>query len=1165
MTVSNIDNSVCSGLDCDPSAYKLWQLLISKYEANRVTDRFSIVCSILNKKPTDRSKIKEYLDEIKKDSTLLNTSKKILPDEILVMIVLNSISGLKFNYPGILLSSGRDLLFEELYSNLIAEVSTKSTIPERIIHSNYTVNNNKSKFCNHCKKQGHLVKDCFKKKKAEKLLNSGANITHSLSNCAGKDRVWIMDSGGDDHFCCQEELFSDLEDLEHPIYSKCSNQSLSKIEKCGYVMINNGKVNFRIKCKYAPEFENNYLSPSMFFKNGAITNFVHKDQSWFIEIDGETLTTRRVGGLDYVNCTNVVPKNRLVRSNMNKTDADLIHERFGHVGEKKLQHLTKMTNFSKCSICLENKMKRKPYNPVPNNFKLLERVVSDVAGPFPDGLNGEKYFLTMIDVFSRFCRVSTINSRTQVVGQIKEFVKWCETQTGARVKSIFSDNAKEFVSNELRTFCKKNGIELIHSSPYCPQQNGIAERKNQSLLNVTRCLLNGKQLPQELWPLAVHQANRILNRLPSATTGEIPFKLFFGKDPDISKYKVFGSLCYLLTNNQHSKLNPRGVPGVYVGTNDKGYDVYHPKQKSIAYNCRNARIIESESFDFGRYGISINQINPEKFMFSTDDYDTPTDCDNLTNCDTSTDHDYCRDRSNVYSCNSKSLLVPSSYQDALKSSEKEKWCEAMNTEYQSLLDHDVFEVVDSSNRKLVTSKWHYDIKLKPDNSVERFKARLVARGFSQKYGVDYTETYAPVVDRQTVRLLLSLASKWGWNVSHLDIQTAFLNGVLEEEVFLDPPAPYKEPDKCWRLKKSLYGLKQSPLAWNNVLSSKLISFGLTQSLVEPCVFYSSKMYVIIYVDDILAISESKGYVERLIKFISSNTSDSPSFKVKDLGDVRRFLGVNVNREERVISLNQSHYIKQLSSRFDITGRSKVLKPLPSGALSSDDNVPTDCPVRELIGALNYISQWTRPDIAAAVSIISRDLHNPTKQTWKSATHVLKYLNSTIDYQLRLSTNDDDIQVYADADFGQSPDRYSQTGYLVKVFGSTISWCSQKQKCVAKSTSDAELIAMVEAMKNARGIHNLLTEIGVSIKLPITVFEDNRNCVLYSKQSCPKHIEIDRAFLKEMVSNQIMLVEYIPTRDQLADPLTKSTTKLDHQIITTGYGLVSADVRTKEVC
>jgi hypothetical protein len=500
------------------------------------------------------------------------------------------------------------------------------------------------------------------------------------------------------------------------------------------------------------------------------------------------------------------------------------------------------------------------------------------------------------------------------------------------------------------------------------------------------------------------------------------------------------------------------------------------------------------------------------------------------------------------------MTEPKSYAQAMKSPDSEQWQKAMQVEYNSLLKNHVFTLVPRpENRSVIAAKWVYKVKRHPDGTVERFKARLVARGDTQTPGEDYDETYAPVAKFCSIRCFLVTAFQYCLTIYHLDIETAYLNATLDDEIYMEQPPGFK-PDNALvcRLLKCLYGLKQAGRRWHEEFRGTLLHMGWLQAKSDGCLFTYQKnqlrMQLCLYVDDILLAVPS---AQNLAKF---EADLSKKYVVKNLGELHWYLGMEILRDGHEMLLSQRVYTEKILERFGMKDSKPAKTPMDSKGTSCRDAtadaaltqpLPPTEPFREVVGCLMYLMVATRPDIAYAVGVLSRQVSNPTQRSWTQAKRVLKYLLYTKHLGLRITrcrTPDFTPSAYVDADWGRDSDTArSTTGCVLFLGNAPIIWASRMQKCVALSSTESEYIALSECVKEVLWVSRLLADLGLNCP-KISIFEDNAGCIKLAKNPVfhkrTKHINIRYHFVREHVSDGSIELTWVPTSEMIADALTK---------------------------
>ena len=436
------------------------------------------------------------------------------------------------------------------------------------------------------------------------------------------------------------------------------------------------------------------------------------------------------------------------------------------------------------------------------------------------------------------------------------------------------------------------------------------------------------------------------------------------------------------------------------------------------------------------------------------------------------------------SATSPGYTDPLTLKEALDSPDANMWRKAIESELKSLEDMGTFEVVDElpDNRKAVSSKLVFRVKRYNDFSIERFKARLVAKGCDQIPGIDFEETFAPVVKLTSVCILCALATLLDLHFHHLDVDTAFLNGTLEEEIYMRMPKGIgRYSGKIVRLLWSIYGLKQASRIWNQLLDIELAKLGFHCITADYCIYIlrsgNNVCFLAVYVDDMGLLCNNLMFMEKQKKEIGK------VFKIKDLGPISRLLGlaIDYDRKKGILQLSQAQYIQQSLERYGFNDGHTHPTPLSSGIKLTKADCPqtTDeidamkaYPYQSLIGTLMYAMLGTRPDVAFAVGALSKYSSNPGIKHWNEAVHVLRYLGGTKDLGLVYDRSkgadlSSFILGYTDSDWaGDLDTRRSTGGFVFLTCGAAVSWSSKLQLSPALSSTEAEYMACTHAAQEA---------------------------------------------------------------------------------------------------
>lgn len=850
-----------------------------------------------------------------------------------------------------------------------------------------------------------------------------------------------------------------------------------------------------------------------------------------------------------------------------------------------------------------------------------------------------KYFITFIDDHSRWCEVRFLKAKSDAFVEFKKVKALLENQSGKKIKFLQSDNGTEYLNKPFNEFLDKHGIRRRLTIARNPEQNGIAERKNRSLVETGRCLLIQAGLADSFWAEAISAATYIRNRCPSKSLGgKTPYEVLHGDVPSVQHLKEFGSKVLVLNRSPtKGKFDNRCKQGILLGCSDqsKGYRVFIPKEGKVEIT-RDIKLLKTSKVkeDLSKQLKECTSPNEESilkrkeieilvspttngnrdmescvFPESDDDQEREETLEDVEELPIVSrrgpgrpkiDRTGARGRPRKVYNEVDANILEAEYvflaeipiKQAISGADSSEWYQAMTSELKSIIQNDTWEIVDRpNNRKVIGSRMVLRNKFGPDGKLEKRKARIVAKGFTQKPGVDFNETFSPVARLSSVRLATALATQCGMKITQLDITTAYLNGSLDEDIFMEIPdltqellehivrtdrdnstirrkadkmlQELKKGDRVCYLKKALYGLKQAGRQWYVKLDKVLRSLGACRSNSDHCVYYQGQgtnlTLIVVYVDDILIISNN---ITNTTRF---KTGLSQQFIVKDLGDVKYCLGLEFVNCDGSFTIHQKGYVHEILNRFGMSDCKSVSTPIDISTRSvkaeQEDDVEevTKFPYRELVGSLMYLAMATRPDIAHAVSWLSRYNDCYDRTHWTAAKRVLRYLKGTAHYGVTYKVSDKPLFGYVDADWGNCPnDRRSYTGFAFLLADGAISWESRKQRTVALSSTEAEYMGMTEAVKEAIYLKRFLLELGFEGSTEVTLFCDNvgaqklaTNPVFHSRT---KHIDIRHHFIREAVNEHHIKLVYTPTEKMTADVLTKGLSRPKHWKCIEGLGM-----------
>lgn len=996
---------------------------------------------------------------------------------------------------------------------------------------------------------------------------------------------FVIDSGATENLIMDkyEQEMTDIEDLEKEVKIYVANGQYLTSKKKGNIHVKFNNISIKIQGLIVKNLSHNLLSVQKLLQKGNSVRFY--DNLVKIYSQGACMYGKMFGRL-YVITFKL--NNEFCNAINDITENDLWHRRLGHANRRHLKILHLPYSETPCGPCMEGKSTRLPFDPVPKprSYHIGELLHTDISGPVSTpNLNGEIYYHTIVDDYSHFCVVYLLKGKHEATDNLINYIQQLETQTGNKVKKIRCDNGGEFKNQKIQDFCRQKGINIQYTIPYSPQSNGVSERMNRTIYNKARTLLLETGLPKYLWGEAVRCAVYQINRCPSSAINfNAPAKIMTGKS-DLSKLKVFGSKAWAVTIPKKDKFERRAKEMRFIGYSPNGYRLWDPEKNEIVIsrdvrfneqqikykeqqkqedeymkhyeekeenNEKEAKQKKKEDQNIEENQNKIQRQNKEEREKKKEEEEVENIENNLEenkndeNSDEeeyeeSTDQPITTTRSgriikkpkklHDYDLNIAYCLcsgLPTNYEEAVQI---EEWQEAINKELNS---HNKLETWEEAylpdGTKAIETKWIF--RQKQDGTK---KARLVAKGFQQISKNQYY--YSPVATMPTVRTMLSQAIQNNLKIKQLDVPTAFLNGKLEEDVYIKCPDGVKlRQGNVLKLKKALYGLKEAPKCWNQRFHEFIIKNGFEQSKHDVCLYIKDNTWLLIFVDDILILGEGEEIIAKLKK----------EFNIKDLGEIKNYLGLEITKRKDRLQITQKEMIQKLLIKFNMQECKGVNTPLETNFNADIDAPIIDVPFKELIGSLLYISTNSRPDIAFAVSYLSRFLDKPTQQLWTAGKRILRYLKATMDKSLIYTKFNGPVELkaYSDADWGSDRiDRKSTSGCAIFHGKNIITWFSRKQSSIALSTAEAEFVAGAIAVTELLHIKGVFSDLNYNKPIPIHLFIDNQSTIkliqnnINSKAS--KHIAIKYHFIKDVINKKMISLSYVPTDENVSDIFTKA--------------------------
>lgn len=1045
-------------------------------------------------------------------------------------------------------------------------------------------------------------------------LNENNCIPSKYETNTGEENIWYLDNGASNHMTGDRRYFTRIDDS---ITGKVRFGDDSRIDIKG-----KGSISFIDRNGDQRVMKNVYFIPDL--KSNIISLGQATETGCDIRMKGDYLTMHDQEGKLLVKACR--SRNRLYKVRMGIkdttrlflttiTDSSRWHARLGHVNLETIRNMIQKelvdgiprVTIEKevCGSCLLGKQTRQVF-PQATSYhasKKLELIHGDLCGPItPSTMAGNRYIFVLIDDYSRYMWTALLKEKGEAFNKFKKFKCLVEQESGEHIQVFRTDRGGEFVSHEFNSFCEETGIKRHLTAPYTPQQNGVVERRNRTMMEMTRSIMKHMHMPNYLWGEAIRHSTYLLNRISTrAVKDKTPYEVYRDKKPNIDHLRIFGCIEYAKIEKPHlQKLDDRSRMLVHLGTEpgSKAYRLLEPQSKRIIvsrdvvfdetkgwnWSTNSSRGVNDRfviSFgDYGNHGIQETEESNETEQNHDIEEEDNEDSSKLDNeemeSEGSAEHDaesdeeqspqvlrrskreihkpkYLNDYALVAEEEGERLLFtlndePRDFEEA---KESKAWILACEDEIHSIIKNQCWDLVDlPSGVKPIGLKWVFKLKRNSDGSINKHKARLVAKGYVQQHGIDFDEVFAPVARLETIRLLINLAAISGWEIHHLDVKTAFLHGELKETVYVTQPEGFEEKDcedKVYKLKKALYGLRQAPRAWNEKLNQILKELKFEKCSKEPSVYRKmtseDKLLIAVYVDDLFVTGTNKNVIESFKEEMSSR------FEMSDLGRLTYYLGIEVRQLDGKIMLNQKRYALKILEDAGMRDCNLAHAPMEVGlklAKSQGEKGIDATKYRKTVGCLRYLLH-TRPDLSYCVGVLSRYMQDPKESHGAAIKQCLRYVKGTTSFGLvfeKFAPRVPKLIGYSDASHNIDPDDGRSTaGYIFYLGGGPISWSTHKQQTVAMSSCEAEFMAGTEAAKQAIWLQDLLNEITCQPCEKVSIFLDNKSAIALTKNPVfhgrSKHIHRRYHFIRECVENEQIEVKHVPGEEQKADILTKA--------------------------
>ncbi|MBW0541875.1 hypothetical protein O181_081590, partial [Austropuccinia psidii MF-1] len=757
-------------------------------------------------------------------------------------------------------------------------------------------------------------------------------------------------------------------------------------------------------------------------------------------------------------------------------------------------------------------------------------IVADLMRPFRISFDKRIYAMLVQDHFSSLVTVYPLRSKAEAGSCLIDWVKKFNNLTNFNVKRIQTDNASEFLSNNLKRFFEESGITHETIIPYKHHQAGKVEPTNRTISEAAQSMMIDSGIDVCLWPYAFRQAVWVFNRVVHGFSDKTPYEMVMGRKPSLGVLRVFCCRAYMHNLTHKKDLSPKAKELIHLGIaeDSKGWLFWDAVSKQVVWS---ASVVFDEG-DVGKatipsaHSIEINNLFDPTMLQEIAYQDEAL---NITAAGCSLHND-----------------SPSTYHEAMASSDHYRWAEAMEEELRSLQTMGVWESEDKANLKQALGcRWVYTVKRNQQGIITRHKARLVVQGHQQIKGLNFEETFAPTPTFNSLRCLLIVAAALNWEIQTFDVTTAYLHSKLAKTIYVKAPQGASNLPKVLKLQKALYGLKQAGRCWWNHLQEVLRKIGFYSNPEDQSTYTydqaDGKAMLWVHVDDGVIGASSLVLLSKLKSLLQLE------LMLKWDDKVRSIVGITIQWMDGGFKLCQPALIDKICS-LDASNLT-TSQPLPNLDLVLGEARAIDKEYLSRIGMLLYVAQATRPDIMCAVNFLARFSMNTTDRHWLALNHLIGYVWGTLlkSLILRPSRGQDVFNIFVDANWGGEGSR-SQHGYVGLLWGVPVMWNSKRQTCITSSTCQAEYMAMSFASRACLWISQGL--IGIAGHFTPTLLSDNKAAIQIvgdsGSRKNSRHIRQEFHLTNELlVTNQIK-IQWINTAKQKADIMTKALGKIKVQ-------------------